>query len=471
MIKILVIFICASIGCVAQISDTSDQYLFRSFGTEFLWGTASAAYQIEGAHNEYGRGNSIWDVFSEKGKIKNKDNATIATDFYHRYKEDIALAKSMNFSVFRFSISWSRIFPKGTGNLNPKGVEFYHNVIDECIKQGLQPWVTLYHWDLPQELQDHGGWANREVVDWFKAYTQFCAQEFGTKVKHWMVFNEPSAFIGLGYLAGYHAPGKRNISAFLKASHNACLAMAESGRIIRAEIPNAQIGTTYSCSSVDSWKDKLKHQKAAKRMDAMLNRMFIEPSLGFGYPVNDFPFLRKMKKFQLPGDEEKLKFDFDFIGLQNYFRVVVKKSPFIPFVWAKPVSAKKRNVPYNEMGFEIYPEGIYRILKQFSEYKSIKNIVITENGVCVKDELINDQVQDSSRIDFFRSYLQQVLKAKQEGVPVSGYLVWSLTDNFEWTEGYKPRFGLVYVDYKSQMRYIKDSGKWFGKHLEQKRNR
>ncbi len=471
MIKILVIFICASIGCVAQISDTSDQYLFRSFGPEFLWGTASAAYQIEGAHNEDGRGNSIWDVFSEKGKIKNKDNATIATDFYHRYKEDIALAKSMKFSVFRFSISWSRIFPKGTGNLNPKGVEFYHNVIDECIKQGLQPWVTLYHWDLPQELQDHGGWANREVVGWFKAYTQFCAREFGTKVKHWMVFNEPSAFIGLGYLAGYHAPGKRNISAFLKASHHACLAMAESGRIIRAEIPNAQIGTTYSCSSVDSWKDKLKHQKAAKRMDAMLNRMFIEPSLGFGYPVNDFPFLRKMKKFQLPGDEEKLKFDFDFIGLQNYFRVVVKKSPFIPFVWAKPVSAKKRNVPYNEMGFEIYPEGIYRILKQFSEYKSIKNIVITENGVCVKDELINDQVQDSSRIDFFRSYLQQVLKAKQEGVPVSGYLVWSLTDNFEWTEGYKPRFGLVYVDYKSQMRYIKDSGKWFGKHLEQKRNR
>ncbi len=469
MIKILVIFICASIGCVAQISDTSDQYLFRSFGPEFLWGTASAAYQIEGAHNEDGRGNSIWDVFSEKGKIKNKDNATIATDFYHRYKEDIALAKSMNFSVFRFSISWSRIFPKGTGNLNPKGVEFYHNVIDECIKQGLQPWVTLYHWDLPQELQDHGGWANREVVGWFKVYTQFCAREFGTKVKHWMVFNEPSAFIGLGYLAGYHAPGKRNISAFLKASHHACLAMSESGRIIRKEIPDAQIGTTFSCSSVDPFKNKMKHFKAVKRMDAMLNRMFIEPSLGLGYPVNDFPFLRKMKKFQLPGDEEKLKFDFDFIGLQNYFRVVVKKSPFVPFLWAKPISAKKRNVPYNEMGFEIYPEGIYRILKQFSEYKSIKNIVITENGVCVKDELINDQVQDSSRIDFFRSYIHQVLKAKQEGVPVSGYLVWSLTDNFEWTEGYKPRFGLVYVDYKSQMRYIKDSGKWFGKHLEQKK--
>lgn len=469
MIKILVIFICISIGCVAQISDTSDQHLFRSFGPEFLWGTASAAYQIEGAHNQDGRGNSIWDVFSEKERIKNKENGQIATDFYHRYKEDIALAKSMNFRVFRFSISWSRIFPKGTGEVNPFGVQFYHKVIDECLRQGLQPWVTLYHWDLPQELEELGGWANREVVEWFKAYTQFCAQEYGSKVKNWMVFNEPSAFIGLGYLAGYHAPGKRNVNAFLKASHYACLAMAESGRVIRREIPDAHIGTTFSCSSVDAWKDKSKHQKAVKRMDAMLNRMFIEPSLGLGYPVNDFPFLRKMKKFQLPGDAEKLKFDFDFIGLQNYFRVVVKRSPLIPFVWAKPVSAKKRNVPYNEMGFEIYPEGMYRILKQFAQYKTIKNIVITENGVCVKDELVNENVRDSQRIDFFRTYLNQVLKAKQEGVPITGYLVWSLTDNFEWTEGYKPRFGLVYVDYKTQTRYIKDSGKWFGKHLEQKK--
>lgn len=452
--------------CFLQVNDTVDQLLFRSFGSEFLWGTASAAYQIEGAYNVEGRGNSIWDVFSEKGRIKNKETGKEATDFYHHYKEDIALAKSMNFSVFRFSISWSRIFPNGTGQVNPKGVEFYHNVIDECLSQGLQPWVTLYHWDLPQELQKKGGWANREVVEWFKAYTLFCAREYGSKVKHWMVFNEPSAFIGLGYLVGYHAPGKRNVNAFLKASHYACLAMAESGRIIRNELPEAEIGTTFSCSVVDPWKNKTKHHKAVRRMDAMLNRMYIEPSLGLGYPENDFPFLRKIKRFQLSGDEEKLKFDFDFIGLQNYFRVVVKKSPFIPFIWAKPVSAKKRKVPHNEMGFEIYPDGIYRILRQFAQYKSIKNFVITENGVCVKDNLVDEQVRDSSRIDFFRSYLTQVLKAKQEGVPVSGYLVWSLTDNFEWTEGYEPRFGLVYVDYKTQKRYIKDSGKWFKKQLE-----
>jgi beta-glucosidase len=219
---------------------------------------------------------------------------------------------------------------------------------------------------------------------------------------------------------------------------------------------------------VDPWRENGKHEKAVKRMDALLNRMYIEPSLGLGYPEKDFPFLRKIKRYQLPGDAEKLAFDFDFIGLQNYFRVVVKKSPFIPFIRAKQISAKKRDMPYNEMGFEIYPEGIYRILKQFSQYEGIKNMVITENGVCTRDSLVGNKIHDPERIDFFRNYLGQVLKAKNEGVPISGYLVWSLTDNFEWTEGYGPRFGLVYIDYPTQKRIVKDSGNWFKLNLERK---
>jgi beta-glucosidase len=464
--KFLFFFLFFTFGMFAQVTNLSDSALFNYFGSDFQWGTASAAYQIEGAWDEDNRGPSIWDSFSQKRKIKNRENGNIATDFYHRYKEDIQLAKEMNFSVFRFSISWPRIIPTGQGKINAKGIEFYHKVIDECILQGLQPWITLYHWDLPQNLQDKGGWANREVITWFTEYTKLCAREFGSKVKHWMVFNEPAAFLGLGYLVGYHAPGKRNVNSFLKASHHVCIAMAESGRVLREEIPKSVIGTTFSCSIIDPWKGQGKHQKAVKRIDVIYNRMFIEPSLGLGYPVSDFPFLRKMMRYQLSGDEEKLKFDFDFIGLQNYFRVVVKRSPFIPFVWAKQISAKSRNVPYNEMGFEIYPEGIYRILKQFAKYKSIQNIVITENGVCVKDSLVNGQVHDTMRIEFFRTYLSQILKAKNEGIPISGYLVWSLTDNFEWTEGYEPRFGLVYVDYKTQKRYVKDSGKWFKKQLE-----
>jgi beta-glucosidase len=467
MLRILLLSLLISGSVSGQSGKHDDMELFRSFGEDFLWGTSCSAYQIEGAWNEEGRGPSIWDEFSqEKGNTYNNENGNVAVDFYHRYKEDIRLLKEMNFKVFRFSISWSRILPNGTGEVNQKGVEFYHNVIDECKRQGLEPWITLYHWDLPLALHNQGGWTNRDVVKWFSDYTAVCAKEYGTKVKNWMVFNEPAAFVGLGYLLGYHAPGKKSVSSFLKATHHTCLAMAESGRTIRSIIPDAIIGTNFSCSYVDAYKGKQKHNKAVRRLDAMLNRMFIEPSLGLGYPEKDLPFLKKIRKYMKDDDEDRLKFAFDFIGLQNYFRVVVKKSPFIPLVWARQINATKRDVPVNEMGFEIYPEGIYKVMKQFSAYEGVKDILITENGVCVKDSLVNGKVHDPERIQFFRDYLEFVLKAKSEGVPVKGYFVWSLTDNFEWSEGYEPRFGLVYVDYKTQERYIKDSGIWFRDQLK-----
>ncbi|MFN5910943.1 MAG: GH1 family beta-glucosidase [Bacteroidota bacterium] len=467
MLRILLLSLLISGSVSGQSGKHDDMELFRSFGEDFLWGTSCSAYQIEGAWNEEGRGPSIWDEFSqEKGNTYNNENGNVAVDFYHRYKEDIRLLKEMNFKVFRFSISWSRILPNGTGEVNQKGVEFYHNVIDECKRQGIEPWITLYHWDLPLALHNQGGWTNRDVVKWFSDYTAVCAKEYGTKVKNWMVFNEPAAFVGLGYLLGYHAPGKKSVSSFLKATHHTCLAMAESGRTIRSIIPDAIIGTNFSCSYVDAYKGKQKHNKAVRRLDAMLNRMFIEPSLGLGYPEKDLPFLKKIRKYMKDDDEDRLKFAFDFIGLQNYFRVVVKKSPFIPIVWARQINATKRDVPVNEMGFEIYPEGIYKVMKQFSAYEGVKDILITENGVCVKDSLVNGKVHDPERIQFFRDYLEFVLKAKSEGVPVKGYFVWSLTDNFEWSEGYEPRFGLVYVDYKTQERYIKDSGIWFRDQLK-----
>jgi beta-glucosidase len=237
--------------------------------------------------------------------------------------------------------------------------------------------------------------------------------------------------------------------------------MAESGRTLRSLLPNAIIGTNFSCSSVESFKGKERHDKAVKRLDAMLNRMFIEPSLGLGYPTEDFPALSGIEKFFEAGDEQRLQFQYDFIGIQNYFRVVVKRSPFLPVIWAREIKASKRDVPVNEMGFEIYPEGIYKVLKQFSAYEGVKRLVVTENGVCVKDSIENGKVHDQARINFFRSYLGYVLKAKNEGVPVDGYFVWTLTDNFEWSEGYRPRFGLVYIDYPSQKRIVKDSGYWF----------
>ena len=435
------------------------------FGTNFKWGAACASYQVEGAWNIDGKGPSIWDNFTHKRrKIHNQENGDVATDFYHRYKEDIALLKEMEFGVFRFSISWSRIFPKGTGEINPKGVEFYHQVIDECLSVGIEPWITLYHWDLPQALEEKGGWANRGIISWFNDYVSFCTEEYGHKVKNWMVMNEPAAFVGLGYMLGYHAPGKKGPYKFLKATHHACLAMAEGGRMIRKNIPDANIGSTFSCSQIDPYRNdpvlEFKDRGAVKRMDALLNRLYIEPSLGLGYPVDALPALKRIKRYFEPGDEERLKFKFDFIGLQNYFRVVTKKSLFPPFLWAKQISAEKRGVQMNEMKFEVYPEGIYRIIKQFSKY-DIDNIIITENGTCFRDSVENNRVLDPKRIDFFERYLKQVLKAKNEGAPVNGYFVWSLTDNFEWSEGYEPRFGLVHVDFKTQKRTIKNSGYWF----------
>ncbi|MEY4603163.1 MAG: hypothetical protein RIT43_455 [Bacteroidota bacterium] len=463
---LLFIFFLNCFASFAQQNVSGDSLLFHGFGSQFVWGVASAAYQIEGAFDQDGKGRSIWDEFAHtRGKIAGNENGDVATDFYHRYKEDIQLAKSMHFDVFRFSLSWSRILPDGSGKVNDKGIEFYHKVIDECLNQGMEPWVTLYHWDLPLELSKKGGWTNRECIEWFREYTALCAKEFGSKVKHWMIFNEPAAFVGLGYLAGYHAPGKRSLNSFLKATHYACLSMAESGRTLRSLVPDAQIGSTFSCSFVDTYNAKQKHRKAAIRLDAMLNRMFIEPSLGMGYPVKDLPLLRGIKRYMLQGDEEKLKFNFDFIGLQNYFRVVAKRSFFVPLLWAREVKATKRGVPVNEMGFEIYPEGIYKVTKQFAAYSAIKSIYITENGTCVPDSIENGQIHDEQRISFFRRYLEQVLKAKNEGVPVNGYMIWSLTDNFEWSEGYRPRFGLVYVDYKDLSRYIKDSGNWFRTNL------
>lgn len=439
----------------------------NEFGDDFIWGAACAAYQIEGAWNVDGKGPSIWDTFThKKGKIHNNDNANVSCNFYQSYEDDIALAASLNLDVFRFSISWPRIFPKGKNEINLPGVEFYHKVINACKKYGLAPWITLYHWDLPQALQDEGGWTNRKILDWFDNYVDFCTKEYGASVKNWMVMNEPAAFVGLGYMLGYHAPGKKGPLNFLQATHHACLAMADGGRIIRKNIIDANIGTTFSCSHVEPYKNDTKNSNAVKRIDALVNRLYIEPSLGLGYPYDGFPALRKIEKYFEEGDSERLKFDFDFIGLQNYFRIVGKKAVWPPLVWAKEVPASKRNVPKNVMNFEVYPEGIYKVLKQFGQYSGIKKIIITENGVCYKDSLVEGKVHDVERIQFFKDYLRNILKAKKEGVPVHGYLVWSLTDNFEWSEGYEPRFGLIYIDFATQKRYIKDSGYWFQKLLQ-----
>lgn len=439
------------------------------FGDDFVWGTATASYQVEGAWNIDGKGESIWDRFAHKSRnIKTKENGDVACDFYHRYNEDIDLMRQMHIPASRFSISWPRLIPNGTGAVNQKGIDFYDRVIDKCLQDNITPWITCYHWDLPQKLQDKGGWENRDILNWFEEFVTLCAHKYGDRVKNWMVFNEPGSFVPLGYLIKMHAPGKLGFNHFLPALHHATLAHGVGGRVLKSIVKDGNIGTTLSCSHVDPYKDNERYIKAAKRLDALTNRLFIEPILGMGYPVDEIPKLKKLEKYFKPEDEKNLAFDFDFIGLQNYFRVVGKPLYLIPAIHAINVKAKKLGHEITEMGWEVYPEGMYKIIKQFSQYKQIKKFYITENGAAFKDVMNNGAINDTQRTQYIKDYLKQVLRAKNEGINVGGYFVWSFMDNFEWAEGFNPRFGLVNVDFKTQQRTIKASGKWFSDFLQNK---
>ena len=441
-------------------------YSREDFGDDFKWGVSTAAYQVEGAHDLHGKGLSIWDTFTQKSKrIAGNHNGDIACDFYNRYVEDILLLDQLNIREYRFSISWSRVIPNGSGVVNTKGIDFYNRVIDLCLQLNITPWITLYHWDLPQALEQKGGWVNREILFWFSEYVQCCVMHFGDRVKNWIVLNEPMVFTGAGYFLGVHAPGKKGLNNFLASSHHAALCQAEGGRIIKDLNRHHKVGTTFSYSHIDAASTQEKDRIAAIKVDALLNRMFIEPLLGMGYPVQELKILQRIEKFMHDGDEKKLAFQMDFIGLQNYTREVVAHAPFMPFVRAKIIKADKRKAERTVMNWEVYPPSIYHALKRIDAYAGVKEILITENGAAFKDELTDNKVQDDKRIEFLKAYIAQVLVAKKEGVKVTGYFVWTLLDNFEWAEGFHPRFGLVYVDFNTQKRIIKSSGEWYSKFI------
>jgi beta-glucosidase len=438
------------------------------FGKNFQWGVASAAFQIEGAHDADGKGLSVWDVFSSlKNKIKGGHHAQTACDFYNNYKEDIHLIRDLNIPNYRFSLSWSRLIPEGVGDVNQKGIDYYNRVIDFLLECGITPWITIYHWDLPHALELKDGWTNRESIAWFSNYTTLCANVFGDRVYHWMVMNEPSVFTGAGYFLGVHAPGKKGLTNYLKAIHHVTLATVAGAKILRCRLPNACIGTTFSCTHTEPVSPKKSDIAAAKRVDTLLNRMFIEPILGMGYPESDLTFLKKMKPFVLPDDDNNLAFNFDFIGIQCYTREIVKSSIFTPYISAALVKASIRNVPYTAMGWEVYPPAIYELVKKLAVYENLPVIIITENGAAFEDHIIDEKVMDYERMDYIRANLKQLLKTKKEGINIAGYFVWSLTDNFEWAEGYHARFGLIHVDFDTQKRTIKQSGNWYRDFLGQ----
>ena len=437
------------------------------FGEDFYWGVSTSAYQNEGGFDSGGKGLSIWDEFcGQKGKILNDEKGDNACEFYHRYEDDLTLMHQMGIRNFRFSLSWPRILPKGTGEINEEGITFYNNLIDKCLSHNITPWITLYHWGLPAHLEAKGGWTNRQIIEWFSEYVVVCVETFGDRVKNWMVLNEPMVFTGAGYFLGVHAPGKKGLNKFLAAAHHAVLCQAEGGRIIRNLLPEANIGTTFSCSYIEPLNGKKRHVKAAKRVDALLNRLFLEPALGLGYPFEELKLLKRIEKFYAPGDEEKMRFDFDFIGVQNYTREIIKYSFLTPFINARIIKAGTRNVPVTLMDWEVYPQAIYEMLKKFNAYPQIRELIITENGAAFTDKVEAGQVIDPLRKEYLMQHMTELLKAKLEGVKVKGYFIWTFMDNFEWAEGFYPRFGIVYVDFKTQQRIIKASGKWFKEFLK-----
>lgn len=435
---------------------------FLAFPKDFVWGCAASAYQVEGAWNEDGKGPSIWDSFTHTpGKIANGENGDVAVDHYHRYTEDVALMKELGLDAYRFSVAWTRVLPTGSGAVNQAGLAFYDRLVDELLKNKVEPYVCLFHWDLPQALQDKGGWPNRDTAYAFAEYARVLTERLSDRVKVWMTHNEPWVAALAGHFAGEHAPGIKDPVAGFKALHHLFLSHGLAAEAIRASAKQpVKVGITLNLNPVHPATDAKKDCEAAKRMDTALNRVQLDPFFKGTSPMQEIMFGKMVSGSLIkPGDMEKIR-TLDLLGVNYYTRTVAKNDAKFPVVAASQVQPEGNE--YSGM-WEIYPEGIYELLTRiWKDYRPQCEMMVTENGVPVPDGLDFDgRVRDERRIRYLRNHLTQVKRAMDEGVPVKGYFHWSLMDNFEWSLGYAPRFGLVYVDYMTLKRTIKDSGRWY----------
>lgn len=440
---------------------------FISFPKDFVWGCASSAYQVEGAWNEAGKGPSIWDTFVHTpGRIANAETGDVTVDHYHRYKEDVSVMKKLGLDAYRFSASWSRILPNGTGTINQAGLGFYDRLVDELLRNKIEPYICLYHFDLPQALQDKGGWPNRDTAFAFAEYAQVLTEHLSDRVKVWMTHNEPWVSAMAGYLAGDHAPGLKDPIAGFKALHHIFLSHGLAAEAMRASAKQPiKVGITLNLNPVHPATDSKKDHAAARRADTGLNRLQLDPFLKGTSPMQEFAPGRLLSRSIIKsGDMEKMH-TLDLLGVNFYTRSVVRHGREIPVAAISQVQPEGNE--YSGM-WEIYPEGLYEILTRiWKEYQPQCELMVTENGVPVPDGLDFDgHVRDERRIRYLRNHLAQLHRAMDEGVPVKGYFHWSLMDNFEWALGYAPRFGLVYVDYATLIRTIKDSGHWFAKVIQ-----
>ncbi|MFR9779173.1 GH1 family beta-glucosidase [Micromonospora sp. MS34] len=450
------------------------------FPESFVWGSATAAYQIEGAAREGGRGPSIWDTYSHTpGRTRNGDTGDVAADHYHRWAEDLDQLTALGLDAYRFSISWPRVQPGGSGPVNPVGVDFYSRLVDRLLELGIQPVATLYHWDLPQELEDAGGWPARDTALRFADYAAGIVGALGDRVHTWTTLNEPWCSAYLGYASGVHAPGRTEPAAALAAVHHLNLAHGLAGRVIRDLAPAARLSVTLNLHVVRSASDSAADHDAVRRIDALANRAFLGPMLVGAYPadlladtvaVTDWSFVRD-------GDEEAAAVPLDVLGVNYYSSTLVRawdgvsprsdadghgESAHTPWVGADDVDFLPQPGPHTAMGWNIDPGGMTELLLRLHREHPGQPLMITENGAAFDDVVAPDgAVHDDRRVDYLRRHIGAVGDAMAAGADVRGYFVWSLMDNFEWGYGYDRRFGIIRVDYDTLARTWKDSAHWY----------
>jgi beta-glucosidase len=416
-----------------------------TFPQGFIWGVATAAYQIEGAWNEDGKGESIWDRFSHTpGKVANGDTGDVACDHYHRWCEDVALMKELSLYAYRFSMSWPRLLPEGRGRINPAGLDFYGRLVDALLEAEIEPFITLYHWDLPQALQDQGGWPVRATAEAFVEYADLAARKLGDRVKHWITLNEPYVSAMVGYLEGRHAPGHSDLGEALAASHHLLLGHGWAVPVIRRNSPGAQVGITLNLSGQIPASPSAADRAAAWQQDGVVNRWFLDPLSARGYPVDIVQHYGNRMDFVQAGDLEAIAASLDFLGVNYYRRGVVRSS--VVTEAENVLRTVFPNPERTEMGWDYRFPALY----------------ITENGAAYPDQIGPDgQVDDPLRVAFLKEHLAAAARAIAARVPLRGYFAWSLMDNFEWAHGYSKRFGLIYVDYQTQRRVLKTSAHWY----------
>jgi beta-glucosidase len=424
------------------------------FPLNFLWGAATAAYQIEGAWNEDGKGESIWDRFSHTpGKITNADTGDIACDHYHRFEEDIALMRQLGLKAYRFSISWPRVVPTGRGRVNAKGLDFYDRLVDAICAANIEPFLTLYHWDMPQAIQDEGGWENRSTAYVFADYAALMVKRLGDRVRFWTTFNEPSVVAFNGHFSGGHAPGIQDARAARQVVHHLLVAHGLGVQAIRGANSSVDAGIVLNLWPAEPASDSPEDAAAAEAAWDRHETLFLDPIFNGHYPVPAIDSIGENMPRVQDGDLALISQELDFVGINYYSRHVVSATKEMGVL---PESE------YTEMGWEVCAPAFRRMLVKLHNDYRLPPIYITENGSAFKDEVgAGGKVHDLRRLDYLKQHLIQLSLAMQDGVDVRGYMAWSLLDNFEWGHGFSKRFGLVYVDYESQMRIIKDSGEWY----------